>query len=371
MIENATAGHLDRAVVIATEHLATAPQWTEEFPTIELYFQLTRSWALILSGELGDAQVHAELGYATALEENAEFPRGTWSFVRGVIDVARGRPHSATRALQEATSAFEIADRGFLRPSCTFLAMAAALEGCAAAGERAPCAPRHDAKPSYDGLFGIDLARGGRLGDRGTGELSVAAAEAQRRRHCGRTECVGARGARAPRRRSVRAGGRRGRTRSRRSSASSTESSSAAWRPTRVRSLTTTDPARRGCPLVHISDLRSFCRRGERGRGARGHRRAGERASAFTSLDRAHAARRPLRVGPDARARVGRPARRPHGTRARDRRPGPRRPDESRDRRTARHHDPDGRQPPRTRLRQARSLRPPGARRTALGRRAL
>ena len=179
VIENATAGHLERAVAIAEEHLATAPQWTEEFPTIELYFQLTRSWALILSGELGDAQVHAEVGYATALEENAEFPRGTWSFVRGVIDVARGRPESATRALQEATSAFEIADRGFLRPSCTFLAMAAALEGDAAAGERHLRAA-HDAKPSYDGLFGIDLARAGAWVIAARGELSAAAAEAQR-----------------------------------------------------------------------------------------------------------------------------------------------------------------------------------------------
>ena len=42
VIEYAAAGRLDVAVRIASERLATASQWTAEFPTVELYFHLAQ-----------------------------------------------------------------------------------------------------------------------------------------------------------------------------------------------------------------------------------------------------------------------------------------------------------------------------------------
>ena len=42
VIECAAAGRLDVAVRIASERLATASQWTADFPTVELYFHLAQ-----------------------------------------------------------------------------------------------------------------------------------------------------------------------------------------------------------------------------------------------------------------------------------------------------------------------------------------
>jgi tetratricopeptide (TPR) repeat protein len=189
LIENATAGQLDRAVLIATDQLATASEWTAEFPTIELYLHLAQTWALTLSGGLSDAQARADAAYAAAVEEHAAFPRLTWSFVRGMIFVARGLPHSATRALREAAAGFEVADRGFLRPTHTYLAMAAALAGDAATSERHLWAA-YDAKPSFEALFAVDLARAGGWLSAARGEVSTAADEAQRAADVARSRSV-------------------------------------------------------------------------------------------------------------------------------------------------------------------------------------
>ena len=62
LIENAAAGHLDLAVRIATDQLATAPEWTDDFPKLELYMHLARSWALLLRGDLIDAQARVDAG---------------------------------------------------------------------------------------------------------------------------------------------------------------------------------------------------------------------------------------------------------------------------------------------------------------------
>ena len=178
LIENATAGRLDRAVQIATNHLATAPEWTHEFPTIELYLQLAQTWALTLSGRTSDAQVRADAGYAAAVDEHAEFPRLTWSFVRGMIFVARGLPHSASRALREAEAGFEEADRGFLRPTRTYLAMAAALLGDPAAAEQ-HLRGAHEAQASYEALFAVDLMRAASWCSAARGEVSQAVEQAR------------------------------------------------------------------------------------------------------------------------------------------------------------------------------------------------
>ena len=160
VIESAAAGRLDLAVRIASEQLATAPQWTDEFPKVELYLHLARTWALLLNGDLADAQVEPTPDTRTPLEEGAEFPRVTWSLLRGMILVAQGRPHTAMRALLEAAARFEVADRGFLRPSHAYLAMAAALVGDVAASEQHLRAAT-TRKPSFDGVFGVDVARAG------------------------------------------------------------------------------------------------------------------------------------------------------------------------------------------------------------------
>jgi DNA-binding CsgD family transcriptional regulator len=179
VIEGATAGRLDRAVHIASERLTTASQWTDEFPTIELFLNLTQTWALLLSGHLIEAQGRADAGYTDALEARIEFPRVTWSFVRGVIFVARGLPQSAHRVLHEAVGGFVVADRGFLRPSHAYLAMAAALVGDVAASEQHLRAA-HNAKRSFDGMFAVELARARAWCSAAHGEVSAAAAEAQR-----------------------------------------------------------------------------------------------------------------------------------------------------------------------------------------------
>jgi DNA-binding CsgD family transcriptional regulator len=179
LIEHATAGRLERAVRIAREQLATASEWTFEYPTIELYFELAQSWAFVLRGDLVAAEARADTGYEAALEARAEFPRCTWSFVRGIVFVMRGRPGSAARALREAIGGFEVVDRGFLRPSHTFLAMAMALAGDVANAEQHLRAA-HDAKPSFDGLFGIDLARAGAWLTAARGAVSAAATEVRR-----------------------------------------------------------------------------------------------------------------------------------------------------------------------------------------------
>jgi len=179
VIENAMAGRFDAALRIASERLATASEWTDEFPAIELFLRLTQTWALLLCGEVADAQARADAGYSTALDERADFPRVTWSFVRGVILAVRGLSTRATRALREAAGGFDVADRGFLRPTHTYLAMATALVGDVAASEQHLQAA-HNAKHSFDGMFSVDLARAHAWLVAAHGELSAAAAEAQR-----------------------------------------------------------------------------------------------------------------------------------------------------------------------------------------------
>ncbi|MGH8977329.1 MAG: AAA family ATPase, partial [Acidimicrobiia bacterium] len=179
VIESTAGGRLDLAVRIAEERLATASQWTAEFPAVELYFGLAQSWALGLRGDLEDALELADAAYATALEDGLDFPRVSWCMVRGMILVTRGRPTSATRALLEGLAAFEILDRGFLKPTHAYLSMASSLLGDVAASEQHLRAA-HDAMASYDGVFGVDVGRAGAWLRAACGEISNAADEAKR-----------------------------------------------------------------------------------------------------------------------------------------------------------------------------------------------
>jgi DNA-binding CsgD family transcriptional regulator len=179
VIEHATKGHFNLAAHLASEWLATAPTWTEDYPTIELYFQLAQSWTLVLSGYITEAQVRADAGYADALEARAEYPRLTWSFLRGLIFVTRGLPQSAMRALQEAAGGLDVIDRGFLRPSHAYFAMASALAGEPENSE-GHLRAAESAQPGFDGLFGIDVARAYAWVKAARGELTAAADAAVR-----------------------------------------------------------------------------------------------------------------------------------------------------------------------------------------------
>jgi DNA-binding CsgD family transcriptional regulator len=174
VLEHTAAGHLELAVQLASERLATASQWVASFPTIDLYLDLARVRALLLSGEIAEAEQHGEAAYDAAVSEGVDFPRGIWSFARGVTFLLRGLPRLAVPVLRETAAVFRNADRGFLRPTLAYLAMASALAGdvtAAAEDERAARA----ASASFDGLFGIDLARADAWLHAARGDLVAAA----------------------------------------------------------------------------------------------------------------------------------------------------------------------------------------------------
>ncbi len=174
VLDHTAAGRLELAVRIATERLSTTSQWIAEFPTIDLYLDLARTRALLLCGQVAEAQARADAAYEEAVVESADFPRAIWSLGRGIVFVVRGLPHRARLALREAASAFELADRGFLRPARAYLALAGALAGDIATGVRDDVAAEA-ASPALDGVFGIDVTRADAWLHAARGELSTAA----------------------------------------------------------------------------------------------------------------------------------------------------------------------------------------------------
>lgn len=157
-LERTADGRLEGAVELATQHLATASEWVAAFPTIDLYLELARTRALLLLGEIGAAEQHAEAAYSTAVVDGGDFPRAIWSFARGIVQLVRGAPRLAVPALREAAGVFSDADRGFLRPTLAYLVMASALAGDISTAEEEQRGA-HAASPSFDGIFGVDVAR--------------------------------------------------------------------------------------------------------------------------------------------------------------------------------------------------------------------
>jgi len=174
VLESTAVGHLHKGARLAADRLATASRWAAAFPTIDLYLDLARIRALLLSGEIVEAQQHAETAYEAAVIEGAEFPRAIWSFGRGVSSLLRGHPTQAIPALRETRAVFESADRGFLRPTLAYLAMATALAGDSDAADREERAAR-EANAGFDGIFGIDCARAGAWVCAARGDLTAAA----------------------------------------------------------------------------------------------------------------------------------------------------------------------------------------------------
>ena len=129
VLELTADGRIDRAARLAMERLATASEWRAEFATIDLFLDLARTRALLLNGQIIEAQDHADAAYDAAVIEGAEFPRAIWSLARGIVFVVRGLPRDAIPALREAAGNLENAERGFRRPTHAYLAMGAAARG--------------------------------------------------------------------------------------------------------------------------------------------------------------------------------------------------------------------------------------------------
>jgi DNA-binding CsgD family transcriptional regulator len=176
VIEWTGAGEIERAVRAADEAVATVRAWQADFPTAGLLLHLTRTWARMLEGHVREADAEAELQYATAVSERAEYPRVTWCALRGIIAILRGSPGRATNALREGVAVAGDDDRGWLRPMHTYLAMAAALAGDVATAEEHERHAAHGLH-SVDGVFGADVARARGWVLAARGELTAAAEE--------------------------------------------------------------------------------------------------------------------------------------------------------------------------------------------------
>jgi DNA-binding CsgD family transcriptional regulator len=126
-----------------------------------------------------DIEAQAEVHYVTAVAERADYPRLTWCLVRGLVAVLRGLPSRATDALREGVALAGADDRGWLRPMHAYLAMAAALAGDPTAAElherRAA-----EANKSIDGVFATDVGRAAAWVRAAGGELTAAVEQARR-----------------------------------------------------------------------------------------------------------------------------------------------------------------------------------------------
>jgi DNA-binding CsgD family transcriptional regulator/tetratricopeptide (TPR) repeat protein len=179
VIASTTGGRFDRAVQMVDEAEATVRVWGDDFPTAALLLRLNRNWARLLGGHVREAETEADARYAAAVAEHADYPRVTWCLLRGMVATLRGLPVRATGALREAVALAGTDDRGWLRPMHAYLAMAAALVGDHAAAEH------HEARAaelnkSIDGVFSVDVARSRAWVRAARGELTAAAEEARR-----------------------------------------------------------------------------------------------------------------------------------------------------------------------------------------------
>ena len=121
---------LFRRVDLALEHEAT---WGAEFTTLSVLLRVVRVVGLVLSGRATEAASRAQASYEET--STAEYPRGAWCFVRGLVATVRGLPETAIEALGEADGALRAADAGLLMPTHAYLAMA-----CAATASGIPAA---------------------------------------------------------------------------------------------------------------------------------------------------------------------------------------------------------------------------------------
>jgi DNA-binding CsgD family transcriptional regulator len=128
------AGQIDRAIAASQEGLGVALR--EELSGLALYHAMTLAQALVLAGRIREADALVEAGHEAALSAHADVARGAWCFLRGVLAVFRGRPHTAVASFRESDLLLGRFDFGLRRGVLIWLGMAEALRGQGAAAER-------------------------------------------------------------------------------------------------------------------------------------------------------------------------------------------------------------------------------------------
>jgi ATP/maltotriose-dependent transcriptional regulator MalT len=149
-------GQIDRALDATQEALGVALR--VEIPGLAMYHAMTLAQALILAGRVADAEALVEGGHEAALAAHADVARGAWCFLRGVIAVFRGRPHTAVASLRESDQSLGRFDYGLRRGVLIWLALAEALRGDAATAERMLHDAQHTNR-SRARLYDADWAR--------------------------------------------------------------------------------------------------------------------------------------------------------------------------------------------------------------------
>jgi ATP/maltotriose-dependent transcriptional regulator MalT len=182
------AGDIDRAV--ATGQAAVGEALRLEIPGLALYHAMSLAQAYLLGGRLAEAEALVEGGHELALSAHADIARGAWCFLRGGLAVLRGRPERAAALLRESDLLLGRFDYGLRRGVMIWLAMAESLRGDAAAADRALAAAERSTR-SRERLYDADAARAqawalvaaGRLTDaREAVDRAVAVAAAAERR---------------------------------------------------------------------------------------------------------------------------------------------------------------------------------------------
>jgi DNA-binding CsgD family transcriptional regulator/tetratricopeptide (TPR) repeat protein len=128
-------GEIDRAIEVTQEAMGVA--MSEHLTGLALYHAMTLSQSLVLAGRASEAEALVEMGYEASLTARADVARGAWCFLRGVLAVFRGRPHTAVATLRESDLLLGRFDYGLRRGILIWQGMAEALRGDADAAERA------------------------------------------------------------------------------------------------------------------------------------------------------------------------------------------------------------------------------------------
>ena len=210
VLELTADGRLDRAGRLAMERLATASEWRAEFATIDLFLDLARTRALLLNGQIIEAQDHADAAFDAAVIEGAEFPRAIWSLARGIAFVVRGLPATRfPRSVRPPVTSRTRSVAFVVRPTRTSRWPARSR---ATSPKPSTTNTPHGARTPASTACSGSTSRAPKHGCSPRGELSAAApARASRRRRCLRASAARVRSVRAPRRRALRTLPRHGR----------------------------------------------------------------------------------------------------------------------------------------------------------------
>ena len=172
-------GRFELALAEVDDALESVEGWGEELPTVAVLLRMTRGWAQVLAGRPVEAELEADAQYRAAVRSHAAYPIAAWCFARGLVAVLRGTPATAITAMLEANAAHGGSDRGFVRPTRAYLAMAFAAAG-RTEDARATLDAADGANRSLDRLFGAEVVRADAWVRASANELSFARDEALR-----------------------------------------------------------------------------------------------------------------------------------------------------------------------------------------------